>query len=387
LLYGRIVTAARRFGVPLALAIVLLALAFDFWNRPEPIGIDFHTYAAAARVGLQHGWSHIYNQQLVAAEQKDLVPGQSAQPFLSPPPTAWLAALLAPVPFWPSYYLWAAITFFGFALALVWASTETGLTRWVVAAAAVAPWWVLHAVHLGQVVPLVAAGVVLAWRLLRERRDVLAGLSLVLVALKPNTAFLVPFGVLVAGRFRAFATWAVAGIVIAVAAVASIGVDSTSSYINQISGSPPAGADSLTLEGALGVSGAVALALRLVIVAAALAAAFRWRQSPGLAIAAATLGSLLVAPYLHASDLCLLSAAVWMVWQERTGLAWRVPLAAGWLAASPFLASTNLSPNLHQWPLLELVLLAALVIEAWRPNRRQEVALTGRADLGEPATA
>jgi hypothetical protein len=373
--------------VPLALAIVLLALALDFWNRPEPIGIDFHTYAAAARVGLQHGWSHIYDQQLVAAEQKNLVPGQVAQPFLSPPPTAWLAALLAPLPFWPSYYLWAAVTFVGFALALVWASTETGLTRWVVAAAAVAPWWVLHAVHLGQVVPLVAAGVVLAWRLLRERRDVLAGLSLVLVALKPNTAFLVPFGVLVAGRFRAFATWAVAGVVIAVAAMATMGVDGTSSYINQISGSLPAGADSLTLEGALAVNGAVALALRLVIVFAALAAAFRLRQSPGLALAAATLGSLLVAPYLHASDLCLLSVAAWMVWQERAGLAWRVPLAAAWLAASPFLASTNLSPNLHQWPLVELVLLAALVLEACRPNRRQEVALTGKADLGEPATA
>ncbi|HSS93296.1 MAG TPA: glycosyltransferase family 87 protein [Candidatus Dormibacteraeota bacterium] len=380
-------TTARRFGVPIALAIVLLALALDFWNRPEPIGIDFHTYAAAARVGLRDGWSHIYDQQLVAAEQKDLVPGQVAQPFLSPPPTAWLAALLSPLPFWPSYYLWAAVTFLSLALALLWASTETGLTRWVVAVAAVAPWWVLHAVHLGQVVPLVAAGVVLAWRLLRERRDVLAGLSLVLVALKPNTAFLVPFGVLVAGRFRAFAAWGIAGIIIAVAAVAAVGLDGMSSYIKQISGSLPAGADSLTLEGALGVSGPVALALRLAIVAAALAAAFRLRQSPGLAIAAAMLGSLLVAPYLHASDLCLLSAAAWIVWQERRGLAWRVPLAAGWLAASPFLVSTNLSPNLHQWPLVELVLLAALVLEAWRPNRRREVALTGRADLGEPATA
>jgi len=77
LLYGRIVTAARRFWVPFALAIVLVALALDLWSRSEPIGVDFHTYEAAARVGLQQGWSHLYDQTLVAAEQKDLVPTRS----------------------------------------------------------------------------------------------------------------------------------------------------------------------------------------------------------------------------------------------------------------------------------------------------------------------
>jgi hypothetical protein len=387
LLYGRIVTAVRRFWVPLALVVVMVALALDFWNPSEPIGIDFHTYEAAARVGVQDGWSHIYNQSLVAAEQKDLVPGQVAQPFLSPPPTAWLAALLVPLPYWPSYYLWAGFTFVALALALLWSSRERGLLRWVTAAAVLAPWWVLHAVHLGQVVPLVAAGVVLAWRLVRERRDVAAGLTLALLFLKPNTALLVPLALLVAGRYRLFAAVAAAGAAIAVIALATIGTTGISAYLSQLTGTLPSGADSLTLERALGVAGPIAFGLRGLIVVVSLVAAFRLRRSPGLVIAAGTLGSLLVAPYLHGSDLCLFGAAAWLVWEERPSLAWRLPIAAVWLVASPFVFLSSVGPNLDRWPLIELALLAALVLEAWRPGRSRAAALTGEAELRRPAPA
>jgi hypothetical protein len=381
------VTIARRFWVPFALVVVLLALAFDLWNRSEPIGIDFHTYEAAARVGLQEGWSQIYAQTLVAFQQMNLVPGQTVQPFLSPPPVAWLAALLAPLPYWPSYYVWAFLTVMALTLALVWASTDAGLVRWVAAGAALTPWWVMHAVHLGQVVPLVAAGVVLAWRLARERRDLAAGIALALVLLKPNTALLVPFALLAAGRFRVFAAWVAAGLIVAAIALVTLSPLGVSAYVSELTGPLPVGANSLTLEGALGVTGAAASGLRIVIVAASLAAAFRLRRSPGLAIAAGAVGSLLVAPYLHGSDLCLLGVAAWIVWEERPALAWRIPIAAGWVVASPFVASSDVSLGLNRWPLVELALLAALVVEAWRPRREREPALTGKADLRSRAPA
>src|SRR5258708_35424004 len=83
LLYGRNVTTARRLWIPLALAAVLIALALDFWNRTEPIGIDFDTYEAAARVGLHDGRAHIYGQALVAAEQRNLGPDHAPPPLLS----------------------------------------------------------------------------------------------------------------------------------------------------------------------------------------------------------------------------------------------------------------------------------------------------------------
>jgi hypothetical protein len=381
------VTTVRRFGAPFALAVVLVALGLDLWNPSEPIGIDFHTYEAAARVGLQQGWSHIYDQSLVAAEQANLVPGQTVQPFLSPPPVAWLAALLASVPYWLSYYIWAAFTSIAFGLALIWASTDRGLVRWVAAGAALTPWWVMHAVHLGQVVPLVAAGIVVAWRLARDRHDIVAGVALSVVFLKPNTAVLVPFALLVAGRLRTFAAWAGAGVAVAAIAWLTMGSSGVSAYIGQLTAPLPAGANSLTLEGALGVTGAAALGLRILIVAASLAAAYRLRRSPGLAIAAGTLGSLLVAPYLHGSDLCLLGVAAWIVWEERPALAWRIPIAAGWVVASPFVASSGVSLGLNRWPLVELALLVALVVEAWRPRREREPALTGKADLRSRAPA
>jgi hypothetical protein len=381
------VTIVRRFGAPFALVVVLVALGLDLWNPSEPIGIDFHTYQAAARVGLKQGWSHIYDQSLVAAEQANLVPGQTVQPFLSPPPVAWLAALLAPLTYWPSYYIWAAFTVIAFGLALIWASTDPSLVRWVAAGIALTPWWVMHAVHLGQVVPLVAAGVVLAWRLARERRDLAAGIALALVLLKPNTAVLVPFALLAAGRFRVFAAWVAASLIVAAIALVTLGSLGVSAYVSELTAPLPAGANSLTLEGALGVTGAAALGLRILIVGASLAAAYRLRRSPGLAIAAGTLGSLLVAPYLHGSDLCLLGVAAWIVWEERPALAWRIPIAAGWVVASPFVASSGVSLGLNRWPLVELALLVALVVEAWRPRREREPALTGKADLRSRAPA
>ncbi len=122
-------TATRRLLLPSALAVVVVALALDLWNPTEPIGIGFHTYEAAARVGLHDGWSHIYDQDQVGAGQKDLVPGQPTQPFLSPPPVAWLAAALSPLPYWLAYYVWATFSFIALALALLWSSRERGLWR------------------------------------------------------------------------------------------------------------------------------------------------------------------------------------------------------------------------------------------------------------------
>src|SRR5258706_15624748 len=83
--------------------------------------------------------------------------------------------------------------------------------RWILVAAAVSPWWVLEAFRVGQVVPLVAVGMALAWRLLRENGNVPAGIALSLLVVKPNTAFLVPFGRLAAGRQRAFTALTSAG--------------------------------------------------------------------------------------------------------------------------------------------------------------------------------
>ena len=364
----------------LGLAIVLVALVLDLTHRPERIGIDFHTYLAAANVGLHQGWQHIYDQPLVAVAQKQLSSSQWTQPFLSPPSVAWLVAPLTLLPYSVAYGIWAAFTFLALAVALAWAGASAGTGRWVAVVAALTAWWVLHAVNVGQVVPLVAAGVVVAWRLLRTDRDIAAGIALSLMFLKPNTAILVPFALLIAGRYRAFAAWLASGAVIFLLAFLLLGTHGLGAYISQLRAPLPTGADALTLKGALGATGAVALALRAVIVGAVAATAFRLRSSPGLVVPVAVIGSLIVSPYLHASDLCLLSAAAWMIWEERPMAAWRAPLAVGWILASPFLFQLGLSPSLNRWPLLEYALLLAIVVGAWRP-------FTGAADLRTRAPA
>jgi len=361
------VAADRRGWFVLAFAAVALALALDLLVRHDPIGVDFHTYVAAGQTGLEQGWSHLYDQGLVAVEQKELAPGQVAQPFLSPPTVAFVTSPLASIPYDVAYVVWAVFLLAAFAVALAWAGMSKGWGRWIAVVGALAPWWVMHAVNVGQVVPLVAAGTLVAWRLTRDRREILAGVALAAILLKPNTAILVPFALLFAQRYRIFAAWA--GVVIAVllAVLLTVGVDGMSAYVTQLRGPLPKGADDLTLHGALSATGPLAAVLRVLIVGAVFAAAYRMRRSPGLVVPLAIIASLVISPYLHASDLCMLAAAGWMVWEERPALAWRVPLTLIWVLASPYLYLRGVSPHLKQWPWFEIALLLALVIAAWWP--------------------
>jgi hypothetical protein len=153
-----------------------------------------------------------------------------------------------------------------------------------------------------------------------------------------------------------------------------------SEYVTQLRGPIPKGADDLTLYGALAATGALAAALRVLIIAAVLAASFKLRRSPGLVVPLAIIASLIVSPYLHASDLCMLAAAGWMVWEEKPVLSLRIPLAAVWVLASPYLFVGGYGPHLKQWPWFELALLLVLLIAAWSP-------LTAGGDSGRRAPA
>jgi hypothetical protein len=144
-----------------------------------------------------------------------------------------------------------------------------------------------------------------------------------------------------------------------------------SAYIEQLMAPLPSGADSLTLHGAFGAAGAVAMTARLLIVGIVFATAYRLRDTPGLALAVGILGSLIIAPYLHGSDLCLLAAVGWMVWQDRPWVAWRIALGVAWVAACPFLYLYGKALPLRFWPELEIALLVALLLSAWRPFRAE----------------
>ncbi len=349
-------------------AIVLAAAVVDFGNRPQPLGIDFHTYLAAARIGTERGWSHTYDQALVAAQQAVLVPSQHVQPYLSPPPVAWLAATLVGLPFSWAYPLWAIVTLSLLAIAVAWSTSGAAHARAFAALLVIAPVWVLQANYLGQVVLVVAAAVVVAWRLLRDKHELPAGLVLALVLVKPNTAFVVPLVLAVAGRYRAFVTFSLAAAAVAAAALTTVGTHGLEAYFSQLQ-QPPPGTNAVTVEAALGINGPLALGLRIAILGAVLGSAWKSRTSPGHLMALGVLASLLITPYLHLCDLCLLPAAGWIVWEERPAMIWRAPLAASWVVASPFVDISGLGPTQNRWPLLELFWLIALVAAAYWSGR------------------
>jgi hypothetical protein len=355
------VILAPSFGV------VAIAVLLDVLIRHDPISVDFNTYLAAARVGLDQGWSDVYDQGLVMVQQELLLPGVRLQPFISPPMVAFAVAPLASLPYATAYVVWAIVMFTAFAAALALSSVSDGLARWIAVLGALAPWWVMHAVNVGQVVPLVAAGMVAGWRLLRDRRDVLAGIALAAMLFKPNTAMLVPVALLFMARYRAFAAWAICAALALIAMVVVLGPAGVSDYINELQSPWPTGGDKVTLYGAIAATGFLAAVLRIVIVGAVLASAYRLRQSPGLVLPLAIIGSLLVSPYLHGADLCMLAAAGWMMWEERDAIGWRALLAAAWFTASPFLYLRGDSPELTQWPWLEASLFIALLAVAWLP--------------------
>jgi len=123
---------------------------------------------------------------------------------------------------------------------------------------------------------------------------------------------------------------------------------------------------------------------------AALVAAFTQRGRPGMAMAIGAIASLLTAPYLHNSDLCVLVAAGWIVWQEAP--IWRAALVAMLLAASPYLLERQLGTPLEGWVRIEAAFLAGLVVTALLTRQFQgrtidAAALTGRAEFGRHVTA
>ena len=360
--------ASKQLWLMLALGIVAVAVCLDVLHRNDPIGVDFHTYVAAGQVGVEQGWPNIYNQVMLDVEQVELSPSHIVQPFLSPPAVAYVTAPLGFLPYDVAYVVWAVLLLGVFAAALAWSGLSTGLSKWIAVLGALAPWWVMHAVNVGQVVPLEAAGCLIAWRLVRERRDMLAGLALATILFKPNNAILVPFALLFATRFRAFAAWAGAAVLLSIVEVLTVGVGGLSQYVTQLRGPLPSGADDITLHGALAATGAFAAVLRILIIGGVLAAAHRMRSSPGLVIPLAVVGSLLISPYLHASDLAMLAAAGFMAWEQKPSLAWRAPLIATWVAASPFIFDLGWGPRLKRWPLFEIMLLAVLLLAAWWPS-------------------
>ena len=331
------------YTVVLVIWLVGLYLPLFFSAFPHPIdSLDFSNYYAAARIGLEHGWSRIYDLGLQQQVFYQLHPANDVfdwrRYFVSPPPVAWLVAPLTLLPLVPAFWTFAGLSAVAFGAAGWLAVPGRGIGRVALFLTAACVFPVLIAIQTGQVTPLIAAATVLAWWLARRGHQVLAGLVLVLLVLKPQVAILVPAAMLIAGQRRLFVTWLAGAGAITLVSVASLGGQGLEQLRADLSLEQGQAANlAWTLAGLFG-SGPMALGLGLVCGGIALLVAW-WHRRRGLELVmvAGILGTLLAAPYHNPSDFAILAPAAWLylrsgvrVWHH----AWLVVgLLATYLAA------------------------------------------------------
>jgi hypothetical protein len=297
------------FGLAGAAAAVSLATGHQLDGHLVHGG-DFQTYWLGATVGTHYGWSRLFDEAL----QRSLWPaiagsGVAFLPFLNLPPVAWLVVPLLALPYVAAYAAWVTLMVFCAALVIALVMPP----RWIPAAALVVLglWVTPYTLASGQSAVLGALAVAATWRLLRSGRTGWAGVALSLIDLRPTATLLVPLALLVAGYRRTFLVWL--GITAALGALMlwSLGVEGVNHFIQlglDVRRSFPR-AQEMTITGLLG-SNELAFALEAVLIASALAAAWRCGRSPETALSAGVIASLFVTPYIHSQDyVAVLTAA------------------------------------------------------------------------------
>ncbi|MEO8743930.1 MAG: glycosyltransferase family 87 protein [Candidatus Dormiibacterota bacterium] len=311
----------RNLGVAAGAVTAALFALFDLYQwalafASDKFHNDFTFYYVAARIGLAHGWSSIYNLQLQQVELDAIGSGikiaQLAR-YISPPPLAWLALPFAPIPYSVGYWAWSTLLLI--ALGLTWyvAAPGGGRIRLIHLAAALGWLPVIYGLQLGQPGLFVAAGVAGCYALLLAERPFLAGLALGTLAFKPQLAFLVPAALLVSGRTRAFWGSVAALGLLGIASLIALGPDGIATYearLNFAAGVPTN--RELTLAPVVG-NLLVARAIQAAIALWSLVLAYRLRHR-GIewVLIPVLVGGLVASPYLHLDDLAMLGLAAWL---------------------------------------------------------------------------
>jgi hypothetical protein len=175
---------------------------------------------------------------------------------------------------------------------------------------------VAFGVMVGQPGALVAAALATAWWLMHRGHPLWAGVALSLIVLKPQMAFLVPLCLLASGHVRTFAGWLVVSLAIGLIALALLGPDGVTRYLDVLRQTQTPAWDitrRYSISGPIGLGPLLNLT-QVVVVAVAVVAAWRHRRDgPELPMAAGIVGSLLATPYLGFQDFVMLVVAGWLV--------------------------------------------------------------------------
>jgi hypothetical protein len=303
----------------------------------DPLDNDLTLVYIGARIGLEHGWSHIYSlslQHQLFAQLRPGVPFGDGERFLSPPPAAWLVLPLTIVGPQTGFFVWLVVSVAALVGAWWLAAPGAGLVRaaWLLGAIAWYP--VQYSLSLGQSVALVLLAVVACWRLAESRRPYLAGAVLGLSVLKPQLTIAVPILLLVAGHWRIAAGWAVTIALLAIVSLLIVGTQGVSDYRSLLAEAQGVVNNRYFTWAFVTGPGPASYAVEVIVIAIGAAAAYANRRA-GLAriIALGLLTSMLSATYWHLQDFAILVGAAWLFFRDEPPLWQRVWLIAVALTA------------------------------------------------------
>ena len=322
--------------------------------RQDVLDNDLTLVYIGARIGLDHGWAHVYSldlQHQVFGELRPGVPFGDGERFLSPPPAAWLLVPLTLAGPQTTFFVWLAVSVTALIAAWWLASPGTGLARYLWLLGAIAWYPVLYSLSLGQPVMLVLLGVVACWRLAESGKPYLAGAVLGLSVLKPQVAIAVPVVLLAAGRWRITAGWVAAMGVLAIASLIAVGTQGVGDYRSLLAEAQGVVNNRFFTWAYVVGSGPASYVVEVVVIALGVIAAYLNRRA-GLArlITLGLLTSMMSATYWHLQDFAILVGAAWLFIQDRPP-AWQ----QAWLAVVAVTAELA-------WPLGPLPVLLAVAV-------------------------
>lgn len=363
-----------RVAVVAALADLTVYNAYQVIHSPTRWP-DFAYFYSFARAGLTYGDPRMYDPSIQQAAVQALFPGAPLLIVVNPPPFAWLLAPLTFIPYPVALWIWTISMIAALAVGALLLAPGTRYWRVLFTAS----WLGFLPAYLlfvsAPLAPLVVLSLALAWKLMRDKREVAAGLVLSVGLLKPTLAILVPFALLAAGHRRLFVSWAAAAAVLVGASAAALGVSGIKAYLSLSTGFA-ANAYYLrwSLVPLLG-DGIVWVGAVVLIAAATMLITWRHREDgPESVIAVGVMGSVLVNHHMTPGDLMMLLAPIWLLLRWRGGFirSWLLGFAwaGGWLALI--------------FPVLALVVAAAmpilLLVRGAGPNSQlQAAAAKGQA--------
>jgi alpha-1,2-mannosyltransferase len=362
--------ARRKLWAAVGLLVGLILIAWDLWAAAGTyvsqyaVRNDFRLAYGAALVGIRDGYSHLYDLAAQRSAIESLGPGFNPQPFISPPPLAWLATAFVLFPFSVALVFWTGLLLSALGWTWFLVAPSGGLAKAAHLALLLGVFPVAFGVMVGQPGALVAAAVATAWWLMRRDHSAWAGLALSLVVLKPQMAFLVPICLLVSGHARTFGAWLAASLVIGLFAFALLGPDGVARYRDVLAQTQTPAWDitrRYSISGPIGL-GPFLTVMQVAVVAVAVVAAWRHRHDgPEIPMAAGIAGSLLATPYLGFQDFIMLVVAGWLVVRAGANV-WQVALLVVGYALLQFVIVVLAVPIL----LAEALFLLSLLVSGSR---------------------